>query len=701
MNSQYSKNIHIQLQAKQQSYNKAYFASKNELLSWASKLLDLKLTTLEEMGTGAVFCQLLDACHPGTVKLNKVNWKANSETDYISNFKIFQQGLLTNDINKPIDINRLSKGKQYDLNELLQWIYGYYLNSKDNLRDRYNAKKKRGGQNFIFNNKKNEIKKKYRKKQIRSNSKDIDTMTQISSASNNLSISNTSSNYNENNYRNNYNNFNVSNLRRNLRNNNYQNIINTNKNKNIYEDTRYRNKSKQEKNNKFYQYEERILNNNNIFTQNKSNRNVPNNNINTYNNNIYNTMNRYPSNDVINNINNNILSSSSKRNFKNIFEKTPSDYPNYNYEEEENELENDNELDMTDFIGLNEEEMKELIRQEKKDGNKIRDLKNIIRKLRTNIISKEKEMMNLKNAISEEYKLKNFYLNKLKDIEYLYFNPVIQNTNENKNTILRQLLCSNQDSTIILDENNYAYLKNNDLNNNKSIINNNNKSIILSSKKSKSNKKIEQINNLDNDIIMENKISNNINEGKYETNMAESIYMNNNDINNNINNDNKSKKLNFSSRKNYNQNYIDNLFDSFNDISKIETNNNNNNNYYYIEQKQNIIPIKLNQNESKMTQMSSYQNYNLSKSTYNINNNLKAINDENQNMNTYINYQKDNGLSKDYINGKKYLAYSEKRKEKGDNEQIRVIANKTEFKSNFNNDISSMLLNDSLHIPNI
>ena len=554
MNSQYSKNIHIQLQAKQQSYNKAYFASKNELLSWASKLLDLELTTLEEMGTGAVFCQLLDACHPGTVKLNKVNWKANSETDYISNFKIFQQGLLTNDINKPIDINRLSKGKQYDLNELLQWIYGYYLNSKDDLRDTYNAKKKRGGQNFIFNNKKNEIKKKYRKKQIRSNSKDIDTMTQISSASNNLSISNTSSNYNENNYRNNYNNFNVSNLRRNLRNNNYQNIINTNKNKNIYEDTRYRNKSKQEKNNKYYQYEERILNNNKIFTQNKSNRNVPNNNINTYNNNIYNTMNRYPSNDVINNINNNILSSSSKRNFKNIFEKTPSDYPNYNYEEEENELENDNELDMTDFIGLNEEEMKDLIRQEKKDGNKIRDLKNIIRKLRTNIISKEKEMMNLKNAISEEYKLKNFYLNKLKDIEYLYFNPVIQNTNENKNTILRQLLCSNQDSTIILDENNYAYLKNNDLNNNKSIINNNNKSIMLSSKKSKSNKKIEQINDLDNDIIMENKISNNINEGKYETNMAESIYMNNNDINNNINNDNKSKKLNFSSRKNYNPN---------------------------------------------------------------------------------------------------------------------------------------------------
>ena len=694
MNSKNSRYIQIQLQNKQTSYNKAYFASKNELLTWASKLLDLELSTLEEMGTGAIFCQLLDACHPGTVKLNKVNWKANSETDYISNFKIFQQGLIANDINKPIDINRLSKGKQYDLNELLQWIYGYYLNSKDDLREIYNAKKKRGGQNFIFNNKKNDLKKKYRKKQIiRNNSKDNDNLTQISTASCNLS--NTSSNYNDNNYRNNYNNFNVSNLRQNLRNNNYHYDVN-NKSKNRYEDTRYRNKSKQEtKNKKYYQYEERILNNNNnnVFTQNKLSRNI-NDNINTYNNNIYNTMNRCPSNDILNN---NILSSSSKRNFKNIFEKIPSDYPNYNYQEDElnNELENDleNELDMTDFIGLNEEEMKNLIKQEKKDGNKIKDLKNIIRKLRTNIISKEKELTNLKNAISEEYKLKNFYLNKLKDIEYLYFNPIIKNTNENKNTILRQLLCSNQDTTIILDEYNYAYLRN--AINNESVINNN-KSIMLSNKKSKTNKKIEHINQIDNDIIMENKILNNINERRNEANMVDSMYMNNNTKNNN---DNKSNKLNYSSRKNYNDKYIDDLFDSFNDISKIENNNNNN---YYNAQKKKIIPIKLIQNESKLTQMSSYQNYNLSNSTYNINNNIKMINDTKQNENTNINYQKDNGKTNYYNNEKKYLAYSEKKKENVNNEQKSRISNKTEFKNNnLYSDISSILLNDSLHIPNI
>ena len=666
MNSQISKQIQTQSQIKPSSFNKAYFAPKSELLSWASKLLDIELTSLEEMSTGAIFSQLLDACHPGTVRLNKVNWKANCETDYISNFKIFQQGLMVNNINKPIDINRLSKGKQYDLNELLQWIYGYYLNTNDIMREEYNAKKNRGGKKFVFNDKKNEIKKKYKKKLIRDNSKDKDNLTQISTTSNNISSNNSFNS--EANYRNN--NFNVSNLRQNLRNNNYH-IYTTNNNINKNEDNKYRNKSKQEmKNNKYYEYEERIMNNNYNYTQNKNNMN----NINTYNNNIYNTMNRrIPSNSNINTNtnneaynNNNIISSSAKRNFKNIFEKTPSDYQNFmtnqfnnnqssfdiklNYEEDDlnNELENENNLDMTDFFGLNEEEMKKLIKEEKKDGNNIRVLKNIIRKLRINLISTEKELTNFKRAISEEYKLKNFYLNKLKDIEYLYFNPIIKNTNENKNTILRQLLCSNQDSTIFLDENNYAFLRN---------TNNNNKSLLLTNKKS--SKKIEQDN-----IIMENKISNNIN-----------------DNNNN---------LNISSRKNYNTNNRDNLFDSFNDNTKIENNTNIN-----LQQKQRNIPIKFSRNESKITQISSYQNDNMSNIAYN--------NGINQNDNYYINYQKDNGRINNFNNVKKYVAFSEKKKENVNNENIKEINNRTEFKFNNNNysDISSQLLNDSLHIPNI
>ena len=137
-------------------------------------------------------------------------------------------------------------------------------------------------------------------------------------------------------------------------------------------------------------------------------------------------------------------------------------------------------------------------------------------------------------------------MNKLKDIEYLYFNPVIKNSNENKNTILRQILSSNQDNTIYLDENNYAYLRNLNIKENK------NKSTIL------------PIKIKDDDIVMVDK-----------TNMDNSINMNNNEKYNN----DKKMKLNYSSKKNFNANYMDNLFDSFNDISKIENTNLPKNNY--------------------------------------------------------------------------------------------------------------------------
>ena len=415
MNSQISNQISIptQSQTKPSVINKAYFSSKNELLTWASKLLDLELTSFEEMSTGAVFCQLLDACHPGSVRLNKVNWKANCETDYISNFKIFQQGLEANNIYKPFDVNRLTKGKQYDLNELLQWIYGYYLSIKDSITEVYNAKKKRGGKDFVFNDKKNEIKRKYRNKINRNNTKDRDNLPSISC--------NKSSNYSINSGNDNKKYFlNVSNLRKNLRNNNY-NCENN-------EDMRHRNKSKQEtRNNKYYDLKEKLLNNNDnniAYTQNKMNIN----NINTINNNnnIYQTINRrYPSNPINdseqNSINNN-FNTQSRRNFKNIFEKTPSDFQlNYNEQlnETENincdldELENQNELDITDFFGLNPEEIKKIIKEEKNDGNRIQDLKNVIRKLRVNILSMEKELTNIKMTINSQYQLRNFYLNKL------------------------------------------------------------------------------------------------------------------------------------------------------------------------------------------------------------------------------------------------------------------------------------------------
>jgi len=46
------------------------------------------LTRIEQLGTGAVYCQLFDVIFPGKIKMNRVNWKAKNEWEFIVNFKI-------------------------------------------------------------------------------------------------------------------------------------------------------------------------------------------------------------------------------------------------------------------------------------------------------------------------------------------------------------------------------------------------------------------------------------------------------------------------------------------------------------------------------------------------------------------------------------------------------------------------------------
>jgi microtubule-associated protein, RP/EB family len=45
-------------------------------LNWVNELLKANLAKIEQLGTGAVYCHLLEALYPGKVPMGKVNWKA-------------------------------------------------------------------------------------------------------------------------------------------------------------------------------------------------------------------------------------------------------------------------------------------------------------------------------------------------------------------------------------------------------------------------------------------------------------------------------------------------------------------------------------------------------------------------------------------------------------------------------------------------
>lgn len=74
--------------------------SRHDMLAWVNDCLQSSFTKIEELCTGAVYCQFMDMLFPGSVPLKRVKFKTNLEHEYIQNFKILQGGFKKMNVDK-------------------------------------------------------------------------------------------------------------------------------------------------------------------------------------------------------------------------------------------------------------------------------------------------------------------------------------------------------------------------------------------------------------------------------------------------------------------------------------------------------------------------------------------------------------------------------------------------------------------------
>lgn len=120
--------------------------SRTDLLNWLNATLDLNYTKVEQCGTGAAYCQLMDNIYGG-VPLGKVKFDSNlSEYDSRANMKILQAAFNKHKILKLIEMERLIKCRLQDNLELLQWFKRHWMEHKDvNVEYNAAARRKLGG----------------------------------------------------------------------------------------------------------------------------------------------------------------------------------------------------------------------------------------------------------------------------------------------------------------------------------------------------------------------------------------------------------------------------------------------------------------------------------------------------------------------------------------------------------------------------
>lgn len=104
--------------------------SRTELLNWVNDLLQLNYTKVEQLGSGAAYCQIFDSIFLD-LPMARVNFKASREYEYLTNFKVLQSAFQKHKIQKPIPVEKLTKCRFQDNLEFFQWVRKFWLENRD------------------------------------------------------------------------------------------------------------------------------------------------------------------------------------------------------------------------------------------------------------------------------------------------------------------------------------------------------------------------------------------------------------------------------------------------------------------------------------------------------------------------------------------------------------------------------------------
>ncbi|XP_036433057.1 microtubule-associated protein RP/EB family member 3b [Colossoma macropomum] len=121
--------------------------SRHDMLAWVNDSLQLTYTKIEQLCSGAAYCQFMDMLFPGCILLKKVKFQAKLEHEYIHNFKVLQAAFKKMNVDKIIPVEKLVKGKFQDNFEFVQWFKKFFDANYDGKE--YDPQAARQGQDII------------------------------------------------------------------------------------------------------------------------------------------------------------------------------------------------------------------------------------------------------------------------------------------------------------------------------------------------------------------------------------------------------------------------------------------------------------------------------------------------------------------------------------------------------------------------
>ncbi|XP_039610422.1 microtubule-associated protein RP/EB family member 2 isoform X1 [Polypterus senegalus] len=121
--------------------------SRHDIIAWVNDILCLAYTKVEQLSSGAAYCQFMDMLFPGCISLKKVKFQAKLEHEYIHNFKLLQASFKRMNVDKIIPVEKLVKGRFQDNLDFIQWFKKFFDANYDGKE--YDPVEARQGQDAI------------------------------------------------------------------------------------------------------------------------------------------------------------------------------------------------------------------------------------------------------------------------------------------------------------------------------------------------------------------------------------------------------------------------------------------------------------------------------------------------------------------------------------------------------------------------
>lgn len=100
--------------------------SRHEMLTWINDSLQTNFNKIEQMCSGAAYCQFLDMLFENCIQMKKVKVQAKLEHEFIQNWKLLQNGFKKVGVDKTIPVDKLIKGRFQDNFEFCQWFKKFF-----------------------------------------------------------------------------------------------------------------------------------------------------------------------------------------------------------------------------------------------------------------------------------------------------------------------------------------------------------------------------------------------------------------------------------------------------------------------------------------------------------------------------------------------------------------------------------------------